>query len=847
MRERISRQAIPQEFTMRIQPGRVLFFSSLPSARRGLESRAHSLQAPMLGLIGAAFLAATFFSVDVPSAGAQTGPNSDPNYVALRNITLGSEAVTVSNFSLKRDAGTFHLNSGTVCFVPPVNGKVTGAVFGGDGNFVLNPPTEAERKSLKYLTKEDEFSEKFERLVLRFTDSTYDEIKKAGTAASGSCDAGLLKDSQNTTRHKMKHNLEAELLQEVLIPEPRGLFWAFIHGKRYNDKEIYSLDPNANSDQVDFWTYDENKWGDWASFNYTEPHARGTVGSVVRMEHHGLDTTLEKSGALSGKATTTFISLRNGLRVVPLSLFHTLRVQSVTADGQPLSFIQEDKNDDADFAVILPKPLAAGDKLSVTTTYSGKEAVSNEGGGNYFPIARDDWYPNNTNPGLGEYASYDMTFHIPKGMKIAATGALVSESNEGGQNVSVWKSETPQTVAGFSYGRFKVEEAKLTKPEISIRSFANEESPNWVQSLQQATSSSLPGESPMTGVALGTMSTTSLNKKALAEGELAEQLYSDYFGPSLFTHLELTQQTSCNFGQSWPGLVWIPICYYFDTTVRHQLGMDWGDRGYWKVVTPHEVAHQWWGHTVGFNSGRDQWMSEGFADMSASLYLSMIEKDPKKFLTFWNDERELLLERNAQGFRAIDAGPLTMGYRAGNSRTGGGITRRLIYPKGAYVLYMIRMMMHDNRDGDKQFKEMMQDFVNTYRGKAATTEDFKAIVEKHITPDMDAEGNHKMDWFFNEYVYGTQLPSYKTDYSFDAGPDGTITMNLNVAQSGVDDKFRMVVPVYLELDDGRVAFLGRLRITGNSTGTAKVPLKGLKTKPRRAMVNYNDDVLASPN
>ena len=118
------------------------------------------------------------------------------------------------------------------------------------------------------------------------------------------------------------------------------------------------------------------------------------------------------------------------------------------------------------------------------------------------------------------------------------------------------------------------------------------------------------------------MGTTGLNKKALAEGALAVQLYTDYFGPSLFKHLQLTQQTACNFGQSWPELVWIPICYYFDTTVRHQLGMDWGDRGYWKVVTPHEVAHQWWGHTVGFSSGRDQWMSEGFADMSASLYLT---------------------------------------------------------------------------------------------------------------------------------------------------------------------------------------------------------------------------------
>jgi len=51
---------------------------------------------------------------------------------------------------------------------------------------------------LKLFTKENEFSEKFEHLVLRFTDSTYDDIKKGGSVVSGGCDAGLLKDSQHT-------------------------------------------------------------------------------------------------------------------------------------------------------------------------------------------------------------------------------------------------------------------------------------------------------------------------------------------------------------------------------------------------------------------------------------------------------------------------------------------------------------------------------------------------------------------------------------------------------------------------------------------------------------------------
>jgi peptidase M1-like protein len=545
------------------------------------------------------------------------------------------------------------------------------------------------------------------------------------------------------------------------------------------------------------------------------------------------------------------------LRVVPFDLFRTLRVESVSAErGQPLGFIQEDKNDDADFAVILPQPLAAGEPYTVITHYSGKEAVLNEGGGNYFPNprARQNWYPNNASD-LGEYTNYDMIFRIPKGMKMAATGTLVSEASEGGQDVTVWKSEAPQAMAGFSFGKFKMEEAKLSKPEFLVQSYANQAPPDWVSSLRNAAEGGIgsglegtgPGYGPRSAptVALGSMGTTGLNKKALAEGTLAVQLYTDYFGPSAYRRLALTQQTACNFGQSWPELVWIPICYFFDQTVRHQLGLDWGDRGYWKVVTPHEVAHQWWGQTVGFGSYRDQWMSEGFADMSASLYLQRIySKEPKQFTQFWNEEREILLERNQEGFRAIDVGPLTMGYRVSNTRSGYDVYRRLIYPKGAYVLHMVRMMMWDHMTGDQRFKEMMQDFVRTYRNRAATTEDFKAMVEKHMTPEMDLNGDHAMDWFFNEYVYGTALPSYKLDYSFQDASDGVV-FNLKLAQSNVDEHFKMLVPIYLETPDGRLVSLGRARMLGNTTLEQKVPLKGWKEKPKRAVINYYNDVLAN--
>lgn len=116
-----------------------------------------------------------------------------------------------------------------------------------------------------------------------------------------------------------------------------------------------------------------------------------------------------------------------------------------------------------------------------------------------------------------------------------------------------------------------------------------------------------------------------------------------------------------------------------------------------------------------------------------------------------------------------------------------------------------------------------------------------------MTPEMNLENNHKMDWFFNEYVYGTQLPAYKLDSSFDSGSDGRMVFNMKLTQSNVDEHFRMLVPIYLEMSDGKILFLGRARILGNTSIEQKVPLQGVKEKPKRALLNYYDDVLASVN
>lgn len=194
----------------------------------------------------------------------------------------------------------------------------------------------------------------------------------------------------------------------------------------------------------------------------------------------------------------------------------------------------------------------------------------------------------------------------------------------------------------------------------------------------------------------------------------------------------------------------------------------------------------------------------------------------------------------AQGFRPIDVGPLTQGYRLNSGRTG-SVTGSLIYPKGAYVLHMLRMMMWNRDAGDAKFKTMLRDFIATHRNRPVTTEDFKSAVEKHMLPEMNLDGDGTMNWFFKQYVYGTDLPAYKLQHTV-SSRDGQTILNLKITQSGVSDGFKMLLPLYVEFTDGRVVRLGSAKITGNSIVEQEVSLGQIPVK--RALLNHYYDVLS---
>src|ERR1700735_1921709 len=114
---------------------------------------------------------------------AQRLANANAIYQQLRGVLPGSEVITVKDLELKRDAATFTFSSGSFAFYGQVNGKVTGAVFRGEAHLHISPPSAEERHNLSILNHTEEFDEDFDEVVLRFTDSTADELHKASIGA----------------------------------------------------------------------------------------------------------------------------------------------------------------------------------------------------------------------------------------------------------------------------------------------------------------------------------------------------------------------------------------------------------------------------------------------------------------------------------------------------------------------------------------------------------------------------------------------------------------------------------------------------------------------------------------
>lgn len=778
--------------------------------------------------------------------GAQTEPNSWETYRTLREA-VPVAGHQVENIVLRRDAAELRLTRGTVTFLPPVLDRVVCGVFNGEGEFMLQPEQPQEIDYLKRLLGEERVTDRFEQAVFWFLDGTYKEI--TGASAAGPPDSrslGILEDLRKRLRRRTEEprsllesliagdeveNLEAEVLMDFLNGTD-GFFDAYLFGKRFSDLRL-RIRPRGALTQLPAW--------ERVSLIHFKPKDRtegilylGEGSAIpdrpplseqrqIDVTHYRVDTTFD-GGNLKATADLDFATV-SPVKMLKVNLLPTLRVSRVSLAGmeEDLSFIQEGREEDGGLYVIFPELLPAGTQGRLSFAYAGDKVIKDAGGGNWAVGARSSWYPNVN--AFADRATFDLTFRIPKKLELVSVGRKVGEQVEGKHKVSRWVSDIPLGIAGFNCGLYKQKSVVDNDTGYQIEGYAVRKLPDYLYGAQE----------------IGGMSPTRLLDNAIVDAQNSIRVYTHWFGPSPYGRIAITQQPEFSFGQSWPGLVYLPIIAFFDSTQRWRLldGLTPDVSDFVEEVVAHEVAHQWWGHLVGWASFHDQWLSEGFADFSSSLFLE-VTADRQRVERFWEESRKRILEKDRTGRSANDCGPLWQGLRLSTAENPSAYAK-LVYRKGAFVIHMLRRMMWDPQTGDQRFRAMMQDFFNSHLHELATTESFQALVEEHMTPEMDMGGNGRMDWFFRQWVYGTEVPSYELAYSLQPQDGGNFLLTAVLSQSGVSDDFRMVVPMYVDFG-GNMVLLGHARLVGSSsTPEFQVPLP---SRPSRILVNALNDVLA---
>ncbi len=145
-----------------------------------------------------------------------------------------------------------------------------------------------------------------------------------------------------------------------------------------------------------------------------------------------------------------------------------------------------------------------------------------------------------------------------------------------------------------------------------------------------------------------------------------------------------------------------------------------GGRKLFTDIYIHELAHQWWGNSVGPATWMDVWLNEGFCSYSEALYFEY--KSGKSAL------------KSTMRSKHLDFTNSTV-YNPEKP-----IFTRTIYDKGAWILHMLRKEV-----GDSIFFEILRNYYSAYKYKNASTNDFKVVVEKISGTNFTK--------FFDQWIY----------------------------------------------------------------------------------------------
>ncbi|HYX82382.1 MAG TPA: M1 family aminopeptidase [Gemmatimonadales bacterium] len=742
----------------------------------------------------------------------------DTVYDQIQNLQPKSVA-PVKHLVLRRDVLALRLDSGWVYRLTPVHERTVAIAFVGTGSLTFVPPLTVEQTSLLRVLGDSVLNEPITAAVLLFTDSTDAELTRALTFVPRSSvgnipdPGGAIDDARDYLVDGHTHSVEASFLAPILNSTTTEFFSAYVRRAR-GESVMMEFDPNEQEEVI------LNRRGKMLNqrieticqFQRLSDLDRNVAitskdqGPLLVDAYH-IDATIGGSYSFKAIVDARVRVRRDRQQWIPLRLYRELDVDSVTTPaGTPLTYYRHGQA--TPLWVQLDKPIGPGDTSHIRVVYHGSVIGFGSAIEEFLPPFWDErrrallpildqwafiketetWYPRyNFEP-----ATVALTFHTPKSMRLATIGRLVSADTTGDVVRTEWVSELPTDQVSFNIGKF--DEWVLRDPRIP---------PVTVQVNSDA-------HRVLDRLFLG-----SRNPGDQVGADIVNSLsfFSKMYGPPLF-HQYFATEIPYFHGQAFPGMIHLSWWTFLSRS----------EKGHDEQFRAHEMAHQWWGIGVEPANYRDAWLAEGFAEFSGMWYMQLILHDNDKYFKMLHDARQEI--RRAREKSA----PIGLGYRAAENWR--GAYALTTYQKGAWVLHMLRNLLLDTHTmSEDRFFNMMHDFYMTYRGKRASTTDFQRAVEKAV--------GLPMDWFFNEWVYGTAMPTYTFSWTSEPDSSGTgVVARLRVRQSDVPDDFAMYVPALIKFDQGEA--LVRMLVRGPAS---EIKIR-LPARPASVELNPLESVLA---
>ncbi len=765
-----------------------------------------ALRGRQIGLAGTLLLSfvgprGTLSAQLAPEAARSNDFSYEQRYSEFRELQAAPNRVApVTQLVLKRDAGQFTFGNGTFYLLTPIGGRTMGAVFVGYGVFSFSPPTRIEQERLAIFQKTKTLEAPFSSVVLLFADSTLAELESKLTFGPGqppSDPRQRFKAGMDYIANDDTKSLDPDLMAGFLNGESSDLFYAHID-RRGGGPLMFMLNPHeiegvtlAHRVRDIGWTRRSEVISKFAVGEKARTAITGERVHQAAISRYTIASTLKESGSgdLSFAADAKLeITTESPIGPwVAFSLFEKLKVDSARWEtGEPAMVF---KGKDAGLLwVRLDRQLQAGETRTLNLSYHGD--LIDRYGDFFFIKSSARWYPRSLEG--RSLATFDLTYHSPGGKVLASVGDLVETTTAGRMTTSRWVTPGPIRNASFNLGIFKdyqIQEQGI--PPVTV--LISEDAHRLLGGLRQK------------------------NMKETVGADIAKSLrfFQHVYGEVPVKRFFATEIPGSH-GEAYQGMVHLSMWTFQQTD---HAGED-------EVFRAHEVAHQWWGVGVDFTSYHDQWLSEGISDFSGLWYLQTVRKDNSKYFGILRRWRSRILERHTE------PGPVWLGYRNSSSKDGDGYDV-LVYKKGAWVMHMLRIMMLDLKTMDEtRFTSTMREFYSTYRGKRASTEDFRQVAEKHIGADLG--------WFFDQWIYRTEIPTYRVAYRSDPAENGQFRVKLKVKQENVGEDFQMYVPVTLDLGNDRVARV-RVKVRGP---TSEIELPLMPSKPKAIRFNDLDGVLA---